>query len=533
MLQVVSCITEQHDLRLVVLAGIVCVLACLAAVTMLKRAEASPSRLRLFWISAAGVVAGCGIWSTHFIAMLAFQPGLPVAYDIGPTLLSVVIAVGMSALGFAIALRPGMVLIGGAVAGAAIGTMHFVGMTALRAPAVAVWDMNYVAASLTIGITLTVLALRALLRGRSYWHYAGAATLFALAICGLHFTAMTAVTYYPDSTVAIPQTVFDPSALAIMVASAAILIVVLGFVGALVDNHLVLRAREESHRLRRHVRELEATKAQLEKTSADLSSALVAAEAANKSKSEFLANMSHELRTPLNAVIGFSEVILRETFGPLQNERYHAYIEDIHGSSTHLLSLINDVLDLSRLDAGVVELDEEPIDVEAVISESVRFMAKQAAAAKVAVALAKGEALPRLSADRRRMRQILLNLMGNAVKFTPAGGSVSVGASRRKDGLAISVRDNGIGIASEHLPKVVERFYQIDSKLERKFEGAGLGLSLVKQFVELQGGSLEIESEVGVGTTATVLFPESRIVAAPAAAPDESAQSAPSVTKAA
>jgi signal transduction histidine kinase len=523
MLLVVACITGQHDLRLVVLAGVVCVFASLAAMTMLRRGAETVSHLRIFWVTAAGIVAGCGIWSTHFIAMLAFDPGLPVGYDIGLTLLSIFIAVGMSIFGFAVTLRKGMVLVGGAIAGAAIGSMHYVGMTALRAPATAAWDMNYIAVSWAIGIGLSILALQRIRRGNSYRHYAEATLLFTLGICGLHFTGMTAVTYYPDSSIEVPPALFDPSALAIAIASAAILIVALGLAGAIVDNHLVRRAREESRRLRAHVRELEAARAKLEETSANLSTALVAAEAANKAKSEFLANMSHELRTPLNAVIGFSELMLEETFGPLGSARYREYLGDIRGSSRHLLSLINDVLELSRMDAGAIELHEEIVEIGEIVSETLRFLAAQAVSAQVALDFDESAASPRIRADRRRVRQVLLNLVGNAIKFTPRGGRVIVRVALTEAGLALSVSDNGIGISGDDLPKVAERFYQTDSKLERKFEGAGLGLSLVKQFMELLGGSLLLESTLGKGTTATIVFPSSSVVEddAGAAAPAE------------
>ncbi|MGH3628992.1 MAG: MHYT domain-containing protein, partial [Sciscionella sp.] len=242
-----------------------------------------------FWLCAAGAVAGCGIWGTHFVAMLAFQPGIPVGYDIGLTLLSVLIAAGLCGAGFLWALKPGQAIFGGALTGAAISSMHYVGMAAVRAPAEAVWSTGYVIASVLIGIVMAALAMHFALRDNRVRSYAIGAGLFMLAIVGMHFTAMAAVTYVPDPTIAMDGVLLDPMALAFAVASGAVLIVTLGLTGAVVDNHLGRRALHESERLRAHIHELEATKRRLEVTSANLSTALASADAANKAKSQFLA----------------------------------------------------------------------------------------------------------------------------------------------------------------------------------------------------------------------------------------------------
>jgi signal transduction histidine kinase len=341
--------------------------------------------------------------------------------------------------------------------------------------------------------------------------YAQATILFTAGICGLHFTAMTAVTYYPDATIDVPQSVFDPLTLALIISSVAIVVLMLGLVGALVDSHLARRAGEESERLRRHIQELEATKAKLEETSENLSSALVAADAASKAKSEFLAAMSHELRTPLNAVIGFSDMMLEEAFGPIGSPRYREYISDIRTSGTHLLALINDVLDITRLDAGAIEMKEEIFSLDDIVSETLRLVAHQGARSRVELTMDLPAGLPFLRADRRRVRQVLLNLAVNAVKFTPPGGKVAITAQTRPDGLAVMIKDSGIGIAAEHLPRVMERFYQVDSTLGRKFGGAGLGLPLTRQLMELHGGKLELKSTLGVGTVVSVVFPLDRL----------------------
>jgi len=246
--------------------------------------------------------------------------------------------------------------------------------------------------------------------------------------------------------------------------------------------------------------------------------AKLGAETANQAKSEFLANMSHELRTPLNAIIGFSEVIKRVMFGPL-SERYRSYGGDIFDSGNHLLKLINDILDLSKLEAGHFELHEENVDVAAVIGASKRLVESQAERGKVRVTVAIDADLPLIRADDRRMRQVLINILSNAVKFTPEGGLVRVQSAVRDAGLMISVSDTGIGMSSEEIPKALEPFGQIDSTISRKYEGTGLGLPLAKHLVELHGGTLIVESALSVGTTVTIVLPHERIVAKPARFP--------------
>ena len=511
MLHVLGCITQQHDIRFVVLAGLLCLFACMTAMSLIARARASEGRLRYLWLAGAGVVSGCGIWGTHFVAMLAYRAGLPVAYDPWLTGLSVLTAASLCGVGFTVAMTRVGPAIGGAVTGAAISAMHYIGMAAVRAPAHAIWNIEYIATSVAIGVLLTGLALHLAFRRPTLRGYLSGAVLFTLGIVGMHFTAMAAVVYVPDSTVSIPNAVLDPAALAVSVAAVAVLIVALGLAGATVDRHLALRALSETERLRAYVVELEATKADLESTSEDLRHALDAAAHASQVKSQFLATMSHELRTPLNAVIGFSEIMLTETFGPLGAARYRDYARDIHASGTHLLSLINDILDLSRLDAGQVELRDEAIDVASLIKELLRMVKGQAQSAGLKLTATIDPDLPLLRADQRRVKQVLINLLSNAIKFTPAKGCIDIAAAMRGDELAISVADTGIGIAKEDLPRALSRFGQIDSTLSRKYEGAGLGLPLSKQLIELHGGRLFLESELNTGTTVTIVFPAPRI----------------------
>jgi signal transduction histidine kinase len=239
------------------------------------------------------------------------------------------------------------------------------------------------------------------------------------------------------------------------------------------------------------------------------------AEAASRAKSDFLANMSHELRTPLNAIIGFSEVINSAIFGPV-SERYRSYAGDIFNSGTHLLGLINEILDLSKLEAGRLELHEESIDLAAAVEACVNLVEKQAQESNIRIFAALDSAYPMVRADDRRLRQILINLLSTAVKFTPENGHIRISSFAAQNGLAISVTDTGIGMAAEDIPKALTLFGQVDSKISRKHEGSGLGLPLAKHLAELHGGTLTIESQVNVGTTVTIVLPPTRIVQGPA-----------------
>ncbi len=244
-----------------------------------------------------------------------------------------------------------------------------------------------------------------------------------------------------------------------------------------------------------------------------ISDARDAAEAASKAKSSFLAMISHELRTPLNAIIGFSEMMTTKAFGPLGNERYEEYAGDILGSGTHLLGVINDILDLTKAEAGMIEISSDPIWLPELLEKACRSMRQTADKAELEFTLA--EPVPELTieADERALHQVMLNLLSNAIKFTSAGGRVECGASVGGDGsVIISVTDTGIGIRPDDLENIFVPFAQADERLARAFEGTGLGLPLVKNLVELHGGHVEVDSTPGKGTTMRVSLPASIVL---------------------
>ncbi len=233
----------------------------------------------------------------------------------------------------------------------------------------------------------------------------------------------------------------------------------------------------------------------------------VEAESANRSKTAFLANMSHELRTPLNAIIGFSEIISSQALGP-DNPRYPEYAGDIHISGTHLLTLINEILDVAKIEAGKMEIDPRPLDAAAILANIERVMAIRAGEKRLTLRFNVADNTPQLVADERALRQILLNLLSNAVKFTPQGGSIDVSCRPGRDGgVLISVKDSGPGIPADKLGQLFEPFTQVDNRFERNQGGTGLGLALVRGLARLHGGQAWIESEPGAGTEVFVYFP--------------------------
>ncbi|MFZ1990165.1 MAG: ATP-binding protein [Alphaproteobacteria bacterium] len=245
----------------------------------------------------------------------------------------------------------------------------------------------------------------------------------------------------------------------------------------------------------------------------ELRVAKIQAEAANRAKSTFLANMSHELRTPLNAILGFAEIIKDQLLNPIGDERYIEYARHIHSSGTHLLEVINDILDMTKIEGGHIKVQDEQVDVGEIMSSCARLIGEAAHRDGVTLDIAEPERPLTLRADPKRLKQILLNLLSNATKFTPAGGKVMFRAHQQPgSALVFIIKDTGIGMSTSQIAKALEPFQQVDNSMTRRYEGTGLGLPIARSLTELLGGKLSIDSTTGRGTTVTVILPPERVV---------------------
>ncbi len=281
------------------------------------------------------------------------------------------------------------------------------------------------------------------------------------------------------------------------------------------DGRRLARRVDDDARLRFQVEDLAR---ELEETRDEALRKRFEAETANASKTAFLANMSHELRTPLNAILGFSEIIAEECFGPVGSQRYKEYAGDIHSSGAHLLSLINDLLDVAKIEAGKMEIAPHPLDAHRTFDIALKLIGARARERQQTLVIEIDPSAPSLYADERALKQILINLCSNAVKFTPEGGRITVRAeAARSGGFQISVQDNGPGIPREKLDRIFTPFSQVDNRYDRQAGGTGLGLALVRGLAELHGGRAWLESEPGKGCCAYVVLP----IAAPEAKPAE------------
>jgi two-component system cell cycle sensor histidine kinase PleC len=276
----------------------------------------------------------------------------------------------------------------------------------------------------------------------------------------------------------------------------------------------ITAVKQKEEALKRAVDSLERSQEQLAELARNYEMEKIRAEAANKAKSEFLANMSHELRTPLNAINGFSEIMTAELFGPLGDRRYKEYVGDILSSGQHLLSVINDILDMSKIEAGKMTLRFEMLDLHDVAEDAVRLVRGRAEAAGLTLSVDM-EGLPEVEADFRALKQVLLNLLSNAVKFTPRGGAIRVSARAGRDirgveWVQVSVQDTGIGISKEDLARLASPFEQVESQHAKTQQGTGLGLALSKALIAMHSGALDIHSEPGKGTTVTFVLAQKR-----------------------
>ncbi|MEW5688250.1 MAG: ATP-binding protein [Pseudomonadota bacterium] len=611
MFRVLACIANDHDLRFVLVAALVCATAAGAAFGAYTRLHRAQGSSRWLWAGLTALVAGSGTWSTHFIAMLAYEPTLPIGYAPLETFGSWAIAVVGMGAGFAL---PTLVrtervaLLGGALTGLAVATMHFVGIAGVRAAAHIEWDYAYVAAAIAIAVCGGACAFW-IRHGRTGWSaWRIPAGVLVLTIVGLHFTAMTAVTLVPDPTIAVPPELVSRTVM--LYATLGLTLMVIAIAGGLnwmerasqrstllslrhalnavpgglafydgaghlsawnrpfaalmndagvdirrglTSQELIgavmkagwfdevidelpddLRPWDATHGLKFHIPDGRWLKHEVHRTSDGgavtvltditaekervfaLAAARDEAEAASRAKSAFLANISHEIRTPLNGVLGVAEMMRRTEL----TERQLELLDVIQNSAGHLDTLLSDVLDLAKVEAGVVELHPEPTDVGALALGVQALFSGQAEDKGVGLRLElSGAAGGWAMCDPVRLRQVLTNLVSNAVKFTEAG-EVVVALRRSGDDVTFVVGDTGPGFDAARKAALFGRFAQGDDSATRRHGGAGLGLAICQDYVRLMGGELDAESTLGVGSVFQFTLPMPT-VAAPLAEPIE------------
>ncbi|OAS24862.1 MHYT domain-containing protein [Methylobacterium platani] len=617
-----------YDLALVALSIAIAVFASYTALDLGGRVRGAAAGVRWAWVALASLAMGGGIWAMHFVGMLAFEMGMPAAYDLGITVASLLIAIAATGAAFAWVSREGAgtrdVLVSGLLMGVGVAGMHYTGMAAMRLPGNLAYSLPVVAVSVAIAVTAATAALWLTFRQNSVWQKLAAACVMGLTVAGMHYTGMAAATFTAEAAGAHAAHAtalgVNQQNLALAVAGVTFVILFLAMMAGSFDQRRIQRRLHVSeerfrsavravdgvmwtadalgnlveeqpgweqisgqtfaeyrgggwttaihpedlaetrrvwtaavrggtpyvveHRVRSPdgawryhsvravpvrdadgaVREWVGVHADVTERRAfetELKDARDAAEEHSRAKSRFLANMSHELRTPLSAVIGYSEM-LEEEAEELGQDSLLKDLGKIKSNAQHLLGLINDVLDLSKVEAEKMELYPEDIDVAAFVTDAAGTVEGLVAKKGNVLALDVAGDVGRARTDATKLRQCVFNLLSNAAKFTE-GGTITLRAARdvdpSGDWLLFTVADTGIGMSPEQVGRLFERFTQADESTTRNYGGTGLGLALSRAFAQLLGGDITVDSVEGEGTSFTLRVP--------AAAPEQAVEAAP------
>jgi signal transduction histidine kinase len=483
-------VTPQYDAVLVLVSIAIAIMASYVALDLAGRLSSAHGYARWVWWLCGSVAMGVGIWSMHFVGMLAFHLPVPVRYDVSLVLLSVLVAVAASALALFVASLPVLplmiLMVSSLLMGGAINGMHYIGMAAIRLPGLVTWRPLLVFASVVIAVSASfvalLLAFRLRHRGRGIfrWHRFWAAVLMGIAISGMHYTAMAAARFTPSGVMDDGGTfMLHTGGMSIAVIASTILILSLALGGAAFEERarLLLNEQRATHD----------------------------AELANRLKDEFLATLSHELRTPLNVIVGRTQMLRAVANDP---EKVIQSAETIARNGEALTHLVEDLLDVSRITLGGVQLQWHSVDVQALVESAVAGMRPGAEAKAISLTVNTAREVPRVTGDPTRLQQVILNLLTNALKFTPQGGHIHVDIYSEGGHVVLTVRDTGRGIDPTFLPHVFDMFQQAEPTTSRAYGGLGIGLSIARRLIELHGGTIVAESPgIGRGATFTVLLP--------------------------
>lgn len=604
---------------LVALSLMIAFLASCAALQTAARIGEARGRMRMLWIVAGGVVLGGGIWSMHFIGMLAHELPFPVSYDLTLTVLSLLLAVALTTVGLVLVSREkiGPLTLPGAglLTASGVAGMHYLGMAAMRMPARLLYEPYMFGLSLLVAFVAATAALGIARRRTGLFVKLAASLVMTVAIAGMHYVGMAAARFEPQPTIALGKLLFleanyhavRPEVMAVFVALGAILVVVIVVASAAVDKRFAISAAREAEALRLGQQRMaallenatdlivvtndgatvleaagphELAKAALGRNIADLAAsddgvrlaglvALVAggacasatdeiridlagrgaracdvlvrdlrhdravgglvisfhdveersavqaamaeardiADSASRAKSRFISMMSHELRTPLAAILGYADLIGARMHGPLGAAAYDGYVDEIGRAGRRLITMVDAIIGLGRIDGGEEVVELRRVEAQGMLRLAVRTAAEKARRAGVRLEHVDNGPVHVL-ADPRCCTRVLDHVFDNAIKFTEADGEVVVLVEVRPDGIAaLTISDTGIGIPPESLAHVAEPFFQADDGLSRRFEGAGLGLTVAKALTELQGGTIDIDSTYGFGTTVRLCLP--------------------------
>lgn len=485
-----------HDPLLVGLSFCIAICASYCSLDMAERMRTGKESARRYWLTFAGLALGAGIWSTHFVAMLALELPMEQGYAPIETILSGLIAVAAVIAGFACLGREPTIrklIPAGVIVGAGVVVMHYLGMSALRIHGEVFYRPGLFTLSLLVGLTAAVIALWLAVNLKTFLHRAYACGVMATAICGMHYTGMAGTVIVEHPSLATPGYLVSEEMLAIIIVIGISGLMIAGLVLAHFDRKLDAAAMAEAARLREVNAELEIARAK--------------AEAAARAEAQFLATMSHEIRTPMNGVIGMIEGALGKTD---LNPEIRDYLKTARESADGLLRILNDILDFSKLEAGQLKIEPAPTSVSRLVDEVASGQSLAARQKGVGLNVDIDDAIPDwVSVDALRLKQMLSNFISNAIKFT-SDGQVDVIARRVRqdqDMLRIEVHDTGIGFDEETRQRLFKRFVQADASTTRKFGGTGLGLAICRELAVSMGGDVGCSSEVGKGSVFWLAVP--------------------------